>query len=146
MKINKQLLQINRNFLICFVISATLSAFIAELLSDYDNHLNTTITIAIGYMIYFGIFSILFYFDNKKRYEHMSKNRIKKELVNIVSSFGIGEVVYLSVRWPTFYYFLEIGIEPFVASLISEIISTGAYMAIVTIFLKKTRTFKQQQT
>ena len=145
MKLNKQLLQINRNFLICFVISATLSAFNAELLSDYENHLNTTITIAIGYMIYFGIFSILFYFDNKKRYKHMSKNLIKKELFNIVSSFGIGEIVYLAVRWPTFYYFLEIGIEPFVASLISEIISTGAYMTIVTIFLKKTKTFKQQQ-
>jgi len=145
MKLNKQLLQINRNFLICFVISATLSAFIAELLSDYENHLNTTITIAIGYMIYFSIFSILFYFDNKKRYKHMSKNLIKKELFNIVSSFGIGEIVYLAVRWPTFYYFLEIGIEPFVASLISEIISTGAYMTIVTIFLKKTKTFKQQQ-
>ncbi len=146
MKLNKQLLQINRNFLICFVISATLSAFIAELLSDYENHLNTTVTIAIGYVIYFSIFSILFYFDNKKRYEQMSKNRIKKELLNIVSSFGIGEIVYLAVRWPTFYYFLEISIEPFVASLISEIISTGAYMAIVTIFLKKTKTFKQQQT
>lgn len=145
MKLNKQLLQINRNFLICFVISATLSAFIAELLSDYENHLNTTITIAIGYGIYFGIFSILFYFDNKKRYKHMSKNLIKKELFNLVSSFGIGEIVYIAVRWPTFYYFLEIGIEPFVASLISEIISTVAYMTIVTIFLKKTKTFKQQQ-
>jgi len=146
MKLNKQLLQINRNFLICFVISATLSAFIAELLSDYENHLNTTITIAIGYVIYFGIFSILFYLDNKKRYEQMSKNKIKKELLNIVSSFGIGEIVYLAVRWPTFYYFLEIDIEPFVASLISEIISTAAYMIMVTIFLKKTKTFKQQQT
>lgn len=145
MKLNKQLLQINRNFLICFVISATLSAFIVELLSDYENHLNTTITIAIGYGIYFGIFSILFYFDNKKRYKHMSKNLIKKELFNLVSSFGIGEIVYIAVRWPTFYYFLEIGIEPFVASLISEIISTVAYMTIVTIFLKKTKTFKQQQ-
>jgi len=146
MKLNKQLLQINRNFLICFVISATLSAFIAELLSDYENHLNTTITIAIGYVIYFGIFSILFYLDNKKRYEQMSKNKIKKELLNIVSSFGIGEIVYLAVRWPTFYYFLEIDIEPFVASLISEIISTAAYMIMVTVFLKKTKTFKQQQT
>jgi len=146
MKLNKQLLQINRNFLICFVISATLSAFIAELLSDYENHLNTTVTIAIGYVIYFSIFSILFYFDNKKRYEQMSKNKIKKELFKIVSSFGIGEIVYLAVRWPTFYYFLKIDIEPFVASLISEIISTAAYMIMVTVFLKKTKTFKQQET
>lgn len=146
MKLNKQLLQMNRNFLICFVISAISSAFISELLSEYENHLNTTITIVLGYMIYFGIFSVLFYMDNRKRYEQMSRNLIKKELVNIASSFGIGEIVYLAVRWPTFYYFLEIEIEPFVASLISEIISTAAYMLMVTIFLKKTKTFKQPQT
>jgi len=144
MKINKQILQINRNFLICFVISASLSAIIAELLSNYENHLNTTITIAIGYVIYFGIFSFLFYYDNRKRYQRMNGQLIKKEVINIVSSFGMGEIAYLGIRWPTFYYFLEIKIEPFAASLISEIISTGAYMVIVTIFLKGMKTFKEQ--
>ena len=144
MKLNKQLLQINRNFLICFVVSASLSALIAELLSGYENHLNTTITIAIGYLIYFAIFSILFYLDNRKRYKEMNRHLIKKELITIVSSFGLGEIAYLGIRWPTFYYFLEIGIEPFIASLISEIISTGVYMAIVTVFLKGLKTFKQE--
>ena len=141
MKPNQQLLQINRNFLICFVVSASLSAVIAQLLSDYENHLNTTITIVVGYVIYFGIFSGLFYLDNKNRYNQMNVNLIKKELVSLVSSFGIGEVGYLGVRWPTFYYFLEIGIEPYLASLVSEIISMAFYMAIVSIFLRGTKTF-----
>ena len=48
MKLNPQLLQINRNFLICFVISASLSAVAAQLLGDQENYLNTTITIIIG--------------------------------------------------------------------------------------------------
>jgi len=39
------------------------------------------------------------------------------------------------------YYFLEIGIEPYLASLISEIIATVCYMAAVTVFLRKTKTF-----
>ncbi len=141
MKSNQQLLQINRNFLICFVISATLSAVIAQLLSDYENYLNTTITIIFGYVIYFGIFSCLFYWDNKTRYKKMNGNLIKRELVGLVSSFGVGEVVYLGVRWPTFYYFLEIGIEPYLASLVSEVISTGCYMLVVTLFLRGTKTF-----
>ncbi len=141
MKSNQQLLQINRNFLICFVVSASLSAVVAQLLSDYENHLNTTITIVVGYVIYFGIFSGLFYLDNKNRYNQMNVNLIKKELVSLVSSFGIGEVGYLGVRWPTFYYFLEIGIEPYLASLVSEIISMAFYMAIVSIFLRGTKTF-----
>ncbi len=141
MKSNQQLLQINRNFLICFVVSASLSAVVAQLLSDYENYLNATITIVVGYVIYFGIFSGLFYWNNKNRYKQMNTNLIKKELVILVSSFGIGEVGYLGVRWPTFYYFLEVGIEPYLASLVSEIISMACYMAIVSLFLRGTKTF-----
>ncbi len=141
MKLNQQLLQINRNVLICFIVSASLSAVIAQLLSDYENYLNTTFTIIFGYIVYFGIFSCLFYWDNKGRYKTMKSSLIKKELLALVSSFGVGEVIYLGVRWPSLYYCLEIGIEPFVASLISEIISTACYMITVTVFLRKTKTF-----
>ncbi len=141
MKLNQQLLQINRNVLICFIISASLSAVVAQILSDYENYLNTTFTIIFGYIVYFGIFSCLFYLDNKERYKTMKSSLIKKELLTLISSFGVGEIIYLGVRWPTLYYFLEIGIEPFLASLISEIISTACYMITVTVFLRKTKTF-----
>ena len=141
MRLNQQLLQINRNFLICFIVSASLSAVAAQLLAGYENYLNTTFTIIFGYIVYFGIFSGLFYWDNKERYRTMTSNLIKKELISLISSFGVGEIVYLGIRWPTFYYFLEIGIEPFLASLISEIIATACYMLTVTIFLRKTKTF-----
>jgi len=141
MKVNQQLLQINRSFLICFIISASLSAVAAQLLSDYENYLNTTFTIIFGYIIYFGIFSCLFYWDNKDRYKIMKSSLIKREILSLISSFGVGEVIYLGIRWPTLYYFLEIGIEPYMASLISEIISTACYMTSVTVFLRKTKTF-----
>lgn len=141
MKSNQQLLRINRNFLICFVVSALFSAAFAQMLSDYDNYLNTTFTIIFGYVVYFVIFSGLFYLDNKDRFKSMRKEMIRRELFTLVSSFGVGEIVYLTIRWPTFYYFLEIGIEPFAASLISEIIATCCYMASVTLFLRKTKTY-----
>jgi hypothetical protein len=141
MKLNQQLLQINRNFIICFIASASLSAVAAQLLTDYDNYLTTTITIIIGYVIYFGLFSSLYYLDNKKRYKTMKSKLIKKELLTLISSFGIGEVIYLGIRWPSLYYFLEIGIEPYLASIISEVIATACYMVSVTVFLRKTKTF-----
>jgi len=141
MRLNQQLLQINRNVLICFIVSASLSAVIAQLLSDYENYLNTTFTIIFGYIIYFGIFSCLFYWDNKRRYKTMKSSLIKRELFALISSFGVGEIIYLGTRWPTLYYFLEVGIEPYLASLISEIISTALYMITVTVFLRKTKTF-----
>jgi len=141
MKLNQQLLQINRNFLICFIISASLSSVAAQLLSDHENYVNTTFTIIIGYIIYFGIFSCLFYLDNKKRYKNMKSSLIKRELLSLISSFGVGEIIYLGVRWPTLYYFLEIEMEAYLASLISEMIATTMYMLAVTIFLRKTKTF-----
>ena len=141
MKMNQQLLQINRNFIICFIVSASLSAIVAQSLSEYENHLTTTLTIVTGYVIYFGIFSFLFYLDNKNRYKQMKSNLIRKELFSMISSFGIGEIIYLVLRWPSLYYFLEIGIEPYIASLVSEVISTACYMITVTVFLRKTKTF-----
>ena len=141
MKLNKQLLQINRNFIICFIVSASLSAVAAQLLADYENYQTTTITIIIGYVIYFGLFSSLFYIDNRKRYKTMKSGLIKKELLKLISSFGIGEIIYLGIRWPSLYYLLEIGIEPYLASIISEIIATTCYMISITIFLRKTKTF-----
>lgn len=141
MKLNQQLLQINRNFLICFAISASLSAVVAQLLADQENYLNTTFTIIFGYVVYFGTFSILFYFDNRKHYKNMHSKLIKKEIIAIISSFGVGEIIYLAIRWPSVFYFLEIGIEPYLASLISEVVSTACYMASVTVFLRKTKTF-----
>ena len=66
---------------------------------------------------------------------------IKKELLKLISSFGIGEIIYLGIRWPSLYYLLEIGIEPYLASIISEIIATTCYMISVTVFLRKTKTF-----
>ena len=141
MRLNQQLLQINRNFLICFVVSASISAVAAQLLSGYENYLNTTFTIIIGYIVYFGIFSSLFYWDNIDRYKSMKSKLIKKELLALISSFGVGEIIYLGIRWPSLYYFLEIGIEPYLASLISEVIATACYMASVTVFLRKTKTF-----
>ena len=141
MKLNQQLLQINRSFLICFIVSASLSAVFSQMLSEYESYLNTTFTIIFGYIVYFGIFSGLFYLDNKQRYKTMESKAIRKEIVSLLSSFGVGEVVYLGIRWPTLYYFLEIGMEPFIASLISEVIATVFYMISVTMFLRKTKTF-----
>ena len=141
LKVNRELLQINRNFIICFIASASLSAVAAQLLVNYDSYQTTTITIIIGYVIYFGLFSSLFYIDNRKRYKTMESGLIKKELLKLISSFGIGEIIYLGIRWPSLYYLLEIGIEPYLASIISEIIATTCYMISVTVFLRKTKTF-----
>lgn len=141
MKFNRQILQINRNFAICFVVAAIISAIVAHLLSDYENYLNSTLTVASGYISFFGVFAFLFYLDNKSRYKQMESSLVRKEILKITFSFGVGEIVYLVTRWSTLYYFLEINVEAYIASLISSAIAAAVNMIVISIFLKQTKTF-----
>ena len=141
MKLNQQLLRLNRNLLVCCIISALISAFVAQMLSEEESYLNTSLTILAGYGVFFGFFGFLFYLDNKKRYQAMRPKLIKKELLKLVSSFGIGEIVYIGIRWSLMFYFLEIELEPFAASLISEAIATLFYLSVVSAGLNATKVY-----
>ena len=141
MELSQRLLRLNRNLLICCVISALISAFVAQMLSEEESYLNTTLTILVGYGVFFGFFGFLFYLDNKKRYQAMRPKLIKKELIKLASSFGIGEIVYLGIRWSLMFYFLEIELEPFAASLVSEAIATVFYLIVVSSVLKVTKVY-----
>ena len=141
MKLNQQLLRLNRNLLLCCIVSALISAFVAQMLAEEESYLNTTITILAGYAVFFGFFGFLFYLDNKKRYQAMKPKLIKKELIKIASSFGIAEIVYIGIRWSLMFYFLEIEIEPFAASLVSEAIATLFYLTVVSSVLKATKVY-----
>ncbi len=50
-------------------------------------------------------------------------------------------MIYLRIRMAYLYYFLEIGTEPYLALLISEVIATACHGVTVTIFLGKVKTF-----
>ena len=141
MELSQRLLRLNRNLLICCVISALISAFVAQMLSEEESYLNTTLTILAGYGVFFGFFGFLFYLDNKKRYQAMRPKLIIKELIKLASSFGIGEIVYIGIRWSLMFYFLEIELEPFAASLVSEAIATLFYLIVVSSVLKATKVY-----
>ena len=68
--------KLNKNILIAFAASITISAIIAQMLSDQADSLNTTYTTIADYLIYFSVFSGLFYFDNRKKYRLKSEKQI----------------------------------------------------------------------
>lgn len=136
-----QLLRLNRDFVACFAVSASVSAVAAEALSGQPSHLNATLTILAGYGAYYGAFAALFYLGNRRRYGSMDGRSIKKELAALASSFVAGEAVYLAARWPTLYYMLESWEQEFAASIASEALAMGCYMAAVTVLLRKSGAF-----
>ena len=121
------------------------SAVVAQLLAEQETYLNSTFTIIIaaGYAVFFIIFGTQYYLDSRKKYGRLGKNKVlKNELKRLIASLGIGEIFYLAIRWSTLYHFLNIDIEPYLASLTSEVISIATYMMIVTISAKLTGLYK----
>jgi len=142
----QEYLKLNKNILVAFTASIVISAIIAQILSDEADYLNTTYTTIADYVIYFSVFSGLFYLDNRKKYRLESgrtdTTKLKHDLKKLIASLGIAEVVYTVVRWVLQYYFLTINYDPYLASIVSQGISTIIYMVVVNLSVKIARLYK----
>ena len=142
----KQYLKLNKNVLLAFAASITISAIAAQLLEGQQDYLNTTYTLIVDYVVYFTTFGSLYYYDNRKQYltesGKVDRDALKKDLIKIISSLGIAEVVYTIARWLLQYYLLTIDYDPYIASLVSQGISTVVYMIVLNLSVKITRLYK----
>ena len=76
-------------------------------------------------------------------YEVITDNeKLRHDLLKIITSLGISEIVYTISRWILQYYFLSSDYEPYLASIISQGISTIIYMIVVNVSVKMTRLYK----
>jgi len=139
-------LRLNKNILLAFAASIIISAIAADYLSDQQDYLNSTLTLVVDYCVFFSIFGILFYIDNRKKYRaengELKKSLLKSDLIKIITSLGIGEVVYTIVRWSLQYYLLQIEYDAYLASIVSQMISTIVYMIVLNLSMKITRLYK----
>jgi len=142
----QEYLKLNKNVLIAFAASIIFSAIIAQFLSDQADYLNTTYTTIVDYVIYFSVFSGLFYLGNRKKYRLESGGtdtvKLKQDLKKLITSLGIAEVIYTVVRWALQYYFLTLNYDPYLASIASQGISTIIYMIVLNLTVKITRLYK----
>lgn len=142
----KEYLKLNKNILLGFIASIAVSAIIAQVFSNQQSYVNATVTLGVDYVVYFSTFGTLFYIDNKKKYlldtGQVDKAGLRRDLVKMISSLGIGEVVYTACRWSLQYYLLSDSYQAYVASIVSQSISTVIYMATVNLSVKLMRLYK----
>jgi hypothetical protein len=141
----KEYLKLNKNIFLGFLASIVVSAVIAELFSNQQNYINATITLGTDYIVYFSTFGTLYYFDNKKKYisktGEVDRTGLRKDLIKIISSLGIGEIIYTVCRWTLQYYLLTNSYHAYIASLMSQSISTVIYMITVNLSVKFMRLY-----
>lgn len=144
----REYFNLNKNILIAFAASILISAIVAQLLSEQQDYLNTTYTLIVDYVVYFSVFGFLYYYDNRKKYRlesgEIDKVYLKNDLIKIVTSLGIAEVVYTIIRWILQYYILTLDYEPYVASITSQGLSTIVYMIVMNFSVKITRLYKNE--
>jgi hypothetical protein len=144
----QEYLKLNKNILIAFTASIIISAIIAQLLSGQTDYLNATYTTIADYVIYFSVFSFLFYLDNRKKYILESGKtdtvKLKHDLKKLITSLGIAEIIYTIARGLLQYYFLTINYDPYMASIISQSISTIIYMVVLNFTVKIIRLYKDE--
>jgi len=139
----REYLKLNKNILIAFAVSIAISAGVAQALSEQDDYLNTSYTLIVDYVSYFSIFGLLYYYDNRKKYRLESgktdKVILRRDLLRLLTSLGIAEVVYNIVRWILQYYLLSIDYDPYLASVASQVVSMIVYLIVINLSMKMTR-------
>ena len=144
----KEYLRLNKNILLEFAASIIISAIAADNFSDQYDYLNTTLTLVVDYVVFFSTFGVLFYIDNRRKYRtetgQLKKSLLKSDLVKIITSLGIGEVVYTIVRWVLQYYLLQIDYDAYLASIVSQLISTVVYLVVLNLSVKITKLYKDE--
>ena len=142
----QEYLKLNKNILAAFAASIIISAIIAQLLANQADYINTTYTTIVDYVIYFSVFTGLFYLGNRKKYRLESGAtdtvKLKHDLKKLIASKGIAEVIYTIARWALQYYFLTINYDPYLASIASQGISTIIYLIILNAIVKIMRLYK----
>ena len=143
---SKEYFILNKNLFIAFVAAFITSAITAQLLSKSASYLNTSVTMVTEYSAYFGIFGLLHSIDNRKKYRieetgRLDWLRLRKDLIKLLTSLGIGEIVYTVLRWFSQYYLLTQSYDAYIASMISDSISFAVYLAVVNLSVKVTKLY-----
>ena len=147
--IYKQYLKLNRNIFIAFAVDFIVSAIVAQMLIEQEHYLNATVTLLADHGTFLSILGFLLYLDNQNKYRLNSGKTnwplLKTDLVKIIASLGIAEIIYTIVRWGFQFYFLTVDYEPYLASIIGQIIAVAIYLVVINFLVKITRWYKDER-
>ena len=147
--IYKQYLKLNRNIFIAFAVDFIVSAIVAQMLIEQEHYINATVTLLADHGTFLSILGFLLYLDNRNKYRLNSGKTnwslLKTDLVKIIASLGIAEIVYTIVRWGFHFYFLTSDYEPYLASIMGQIIAVAIYLVIINFLVKITRWYKDER-
>ena len=142
----KEYLILNKNLLLAFIAAQITAAPTAQLLSYLTSYLNTSLTMVSEYSVYFGTFGLLYSVDNRKKYKIDGTDKtdwpkLRKDVIKLLTSLGIAEIVYTVLRWLSLEYLLILDYQPYLASIVSAFACFAVYLVVVNLSVKMTKLY-----
>lgn len=106
------------------------------------------ISLIADFAIFNFTFVVLFFMDNRKRYQNPDgtknkKNKIKLDSIKLLTTLGLSEVAYLSTKFiSTYLVFVYTKFHPSQISLTTTVLAWVLYLLTANIMIEKTEFFK----
>jgi len=115
---------------------------------DKSNVTNSIIALSTEYGVYIPLFAFLFYRDNKVKYidpatGKKDSKRVKEDIWKLFAAFSVSEIIYSVMKISIHYQFLQLGAQPYEASMISSLIAWGVFLGSINVSVKVVKLFKK---
>ena len=140
----------NRNLIISGAGGFFASAYMSQLYAQYDNNdfANSAVALAVEYAVYMPAFAILFYVDNRKKYVNPATGRrdsrqVLKDIKKLFAAFSVSEAIFSVTRILMQYELLQVGMQPFEASMASSMVAWGVFFVAINSMAKVVKLFRR---
>lgn len=150
----KEYLLFNKNILISFLCAFITGAMISQRIApEFTYAVNSFITLITEDVIFYTIFGILFYLDNRRNYAKQKQptaqsrgfENIRWVIIKIVSTLSLAEIEYNVVKPYIQYWLLTQRFEPYIASVIASLVAIAGFFAVADLMAYYTRLFSNKK-
>ncbi len=139
----------NRNLIVSGAGGFFASAYVSQLYAQYDNNdfANSAVALAVEYTVYIPAFATLFYVDNRKKYVdpdtgRRDSRRVLQDMKKLFAAFSVSEVIFSITRVLMQYGLLQVGSQPYEASMTSSLVAWGMFFLAINSMAKLVKLFR----
>jgi hypothetical protein len=150
----KDLILLNKNIIVAGICAFFSAAFVTQsYYTQYnESHIaNSIVALISEYSVYFPVFGLLFYQDNRYRYISPLTGKkdfklIKTDIKKLLTALSISEFAYSLSKISVTFQFLQLGIMPYQASMIGSLAaSTVSILLINFLIARVVKLFRTQK-
>lgn len=127
----KDVLYFNKNLIIAGILSLLVGSLVTQLFAQAggSNILNSFVSIATEYSVFFPIFGLLFYLDNRDKYldpttKKRDSHKLRSDIKKLIATFSVSEIIYSTSKILLLYQLLQLAImSPYQTAILSTMLS-----------------------